>query len=410
MDRDPRIRGRRGAAAGTGVLALAAACLVVLGLVLMHEVVDEARSRRTMAGCGDAAGRSAAAIVRPASPGKSAAAPAAKASKPSPPPPLPKKPPPPKPVPPPKPKPAPKAAPKPPPVPHRRLLTLPLAQAVVHVGRLLGRSTALDPQAAKAVSVTLGANGEAVRDAAGLLCKQAGLVAVERGGLLLFTRPETAKTALADDAAWRRVPKPSDAALAARLKQKVTCGFAAQSLPHVLRFLGTLLRVTVVLDPAARHGVPPITVRLQGLPAEQALRRVCQLAGRVYVVYDGALLVTTPERVERLVRGGGAHIRPPAGKAAEQMAKRVSLYFVGTPAPQALSYVASLTDVPFVLAPQALPEPPPALTLAVHDLPLGQALRWVCRAAGLTCAWQDGSILITAPPRAAAAAGPANGA
>ena len=196
--------------------------------------------------------------------------------------------------------------------------------------------------------------------------------------------------------------------LAALHAKKISFDFVETPFQDVCSFLSSLIEVTLVLDVGSVRGeAPNVTLKVDDLPADHALAWVCKLAGLVHAVRDGAIVVTTRERLDRafpppeLERYFGL---PPheAGETLKKLERlEVSFDFVETPLQDVVEFLRSLTDTPLTLDRAALADDAPTVTLKVFEMRLGRALRWVCRHVQMTYAWRDGALLITTPERLA---------
>jgi len=79
--------------------------------------------------------------------------------------------------------------------------------------------------------------------------------------------------------------------------------------------------------------------------------------------------------------------------------KKVSFDFVETPLQDVISFLSALTEVSVVLDTEAIKEEARSITLRVNDLPLGSALNWVCKLAGLRYTLKDEAVFISRPER-----------
>jgi hypothetical protein len=381
----------------TGALLLAAACTTVFAIILAAEIQGDLRARQPLAAQGvpsanqppnespalaprppdkapsstprpkERAGPAPAAPAKAAAREKAASAPQAKAREP---------------------------LGRPPPTP------LALPDALIQAARLGGHSVALDPAAlAKAPqTVALRLHSLPSDQATSRVAKTAGLAMVRRDGVLLLTTPERADAAFRDAELWKALPS-GDAQVSARLRRTLRLQLVHASHPQALRLLSALLDTPVIADAASLPEPPPrLTLRIDGLPASQALRWVSRLLGVAYVPRDGAVFLATPEAIEDALRRDAAW-RPrqqaPTAALAKQMQKRVSISFSDTLLSNALAYLASHTQAPVLLAPRAAARRDARLSFEAHGLELAQALRWTCREAGLTWAWRNSTIRVT---------------
>jgi hypothetical protein len=135
-----------------------------------------------------------------------------------------------------------------------------------------------------------------------------------------------------------------------------------------------------------------------------ALGWITRLAGCDWVLVDGAVFISTPERAatellrsaERRAAEAGRRDAIPGWERElrERLARKVSFEFAGTPLGDAVQFLCSIVKARFHVPAEARARP---VTLKVTDMPLADALRWTCRQAGLDCALAEGAIQVGAP-------------
>jgi len=86
----------------------------------------------------------------------------------------------------------------------------------------------------------------------------------------------------------------------------------------------------------------------------------------------------------------------------EQMEKRISFHFVGTPLADVIAFLSNLTGTGMVLDPVAVQGDDVPVTLKVRDMRLGTAMDWALELSGLSLALTHETIFISTPERLAA--------
>ena len=181
----------------------------------------------------------------------------------------------------------------------------PLKDAVARLARQARCNVVLDHEAveAKAPTVTLEAQDVELAAAIDRIGRPFGLLAVWRDGAFFVTTPERARRAQRGDAQWEAHQKPPDEQAGAAVSKPVSFDFVDAPLPSVVSSLSTQVRIPAVLDvESLRKRVGRVTLRVDGMPFESALRWVCRRAGLVVVWRGGALFIATPERARDVLR------------------------------------------------------------------------------------------------------------
>jgi len=189
--------------------------------------------------------------------------------------------------------------------------------------------------------------------------------------------------------------------LAGKMVKRVYFDLIETPFVDVVRFVAQLVPVNIVVDPQPikpEHAL--VTLRLNGVRWNTALRWVCRSAGMTYIWRDGAVFVTRPERVRAALRQDQALARfqqPPTKQLAATMAKKISFDFVEIPLEDVTAFLSKLAAVEIVVEPEAAKDQAPTVTLRVFDMRLDRAVRWVCRVVGMVYVWRDGKIVMTTP-------------
>ena len=206
-----------------------------------------------------------------------------------------------------------------------------------------------------------------------------------------------------------RLDEPWRKQVAARMQERISFELAGMPLDEAVPRLHDLVGLPVVLD-HLEGDAPKITVRGDNVPVGDALKRVCDAAGMAHVAYDGAILLTTPQRA-KAVRGSLEEMRPhqwPQGKELAPwirlMWTGVTVEFIETPLQDVLAFLSVSEEagagIPILLDPQAVADEPRNVNLRVEGMRFEHVLRWACRLAGVVYIWRDGGVYVATPERA----------
>jgi hypothetical protein len=196
-----------------------------------------------------------------------------------------------------------------------------------------------------------------------------------------------------------------------KLDRKVSLEFVDTPLTEGVQFLQTMVKMSMILDPLAieKKGNTLVTLRITNEPLGDAFDRVFEIAGLDYAFIDGAVFVSTRERLaaefEQRAAVALAEAAPEGQDDPEwkletrkMLARKVSFEFVDTPFGEAIQFLQTLTRTTFVLDPGACENPgEKTVTLRVNAMSLGAALRWMASLAGLDYTFKDGAIFISTP-------------
>jgi hypothetical protein len=159
--------------------------------------------------------------------------------------------------------------------------------------------------------------------------------------------------------------------------------------------------MNIILDPRAKAADIPVTLKITNIPLDAALRWVCQHTGCDYALVDGAIFISTPERsAMELLRSAERRAAEAARRDAipewerklrGKLARKVTFEFVDTPIDDAVQFMRSLIEAPIDMRTDENSTP---ITLNVTNMPLADALRWMCRLAGVDYSLADGKIRI----------------
>jgi len=281
----------------------------------------------------------------------------------------------------------------------------PLQDVVAFVSSLSDITIVLDPQAVKgkAPAVTLRVQDMRLGSALQWVCKLAGLTCVPLDGALFVTTAARARAAAREDgegADLRKLPRP----LADAMGKRITFDFVETPFQDVVAFLSSLADICLVVDPQAIAGrEPTVTLRVAGMPLDQALRWVCRVIELTYTGRDGAVFITTPELAKKAA-ALDKELGPlaPARHLPDAMAKEISFDFVETPLPDVVAFLQLTANLNIIADPQATKGRELSVTLRVSKMRADSALRWVGRSVGMVCVWHQGALFFTTPETARA--------
>lgn len=183
----------------------------------------------------------------------------------------------------------------------------PLPDIVSFLSAVLGVHVMLDPQIryADLPELTVRANEMSVGQALRWACRLAGLIYFWHDGAIYITSSERAGKVLRQERALRPLQQPPTPELAAQVAKPISFDFVEAPLPRVLSYIASLTKAPLVLDAEAVRGkAPTVTLRVEDMPLDRALRWVCRVSGLTYVWRNGKLLITTPARTRAAIGRG----------------------------------------------------------------------------------------------------------
>ncbi|MFO7900606.1 MAG: STN domain-containing protein [Planctomycetota bacterium] len=184
-----------------------------------------------------------------------------------------------------------------------------------------------------------------------------------------------------------------------RLKRPISVHFIETPLQDCVAFWRGFLDVNIVLDQkAVAERDRGVTLRLDEVPAASALGWMCFQCDLKYTITDGAIFVSTAERIKKRLQEP-VFIAPKDMPEATRKAlnKHVSFDLIATPLKDVAAFLSGLRHAPVVLA-KPLPDEDLDVTLQLDNVRYRDALNWICWQTGLK--WtvrKDGTILITTP-------------
>ncbi len=171
--------------------------------------------------------------------------------------------------------------------------------------------------------------------------------------------------------------------------------FQDTPIDEVFAFVRDLTGLNIILEalPGAAEEGPTVTFRVKDLSLYSSIKLMCGLHGRVPVIHEGALVITSAERAAELqrlseVRAGHARPAPPAAGAVQQTLDRlkIALNFLDAPLPDVIEFLRQMSGLNFLIRPEVMSSPIAAkgISLQVRDLTLGRTLRLLCDTNGLS--------------------------
>ena len=196
------------------------------------------------------------------------------------------------------------------------------------------------------------------------------------------------------DAKWKKE-------LQNKLEQPVSFDFIATPLEDVVAFLRSIHKVNIVVDQAvlAKRDDLDLTLRLEKVKFKDGLDWICRLLNLTYDLREGAIFITTRERLfqfgeQRTVHHDEKEWKPLVGKLEQP----VSFDFIATPFEDVVAFLSSVNNTKIVVDPKAVEGRKDLdLTLQIEKVPLKDALFWTCRQLDLGYAVRDGAIFISTP-------------
>jgi hypothetical protein len=238
-------------------------------------------------------------------------------------------------------------------------------------------------------TVTSRVKDVSVRDALKHILPPMGLTHVIFDGVLVIATPKRAKTVFAPEAEAVPSRMPWEV-------KDISFDFVETPIQDVLSFVAGAGGHMIILDPKHEH--PAVTLRVDNMPEDRALRWICRLTGSRYRWVGDVVLMAEPQRLEHLDRHRRS-VKPlarvPNKGFAAKLAEPISFDFVETPMQDVADFLAELTDLPIVLDPTVKEENnEPTVTLRVKEMPLRDVLVWTCTITELSCAWRDGKLVL----------------
>ena len=195
--------------------------------------------------------------------------------------------------------------------------------------------------------------------------------------------------ARAGEPEWRREVEK-------QLDRRVTFELVDTPLGEALEFFSTLMKVGMRLDPReAKRAGTPVSLKVSDMELRVSLGWILELGGLDYVLRDGGIFISTPERLDKRL---AVHAPEPGWASAVRrgLERKLTFDFKQTPLSEALERIRTLTRVNFVIDPGARVGEL-KVELGVEDVPAGECLEIMVRRAGLDYMLLDGAVFVTTP-------------
>lgn len=233
--------------------------------------------------------------------------------------------------------------------------------------------------------IVLNLDGVTLRSAIAWTTRLAGLVYVARDEAVFVTTsadlsPEWAQQVRARDQGLDRQARRSWLPkLKAVLEEPTSFSFVRTPLREALRFLATLHKVNVVLDPAVAPPTNTLTMGVEEMSVRNALAWMLRIKHLGYTFVDEAVFVSTPERIRTLEANRRATVTDPRLRTV------VNVEFSETSIQQALEALSEATGLNISLRAEQVP--PLRLTLKMDNVTLERAVRELVAQTGLPFAF-----------------------
>jgi biopolymer transport protein ExbD/membrane-associated protease RseP (regulator of RpoE activity) len=136
-----------------------------------------------------------------------------------------------------------------------------------------------------------------------------------------------------------------------KLAKAISFDFVETPLNDVLAFLRGLLGVNLVLDPAvaADRKAPPVTLRVQDMPAHNALDWIAKTTDREWAIVHGVVCFGDAAFIQRCKTA--EPLRTDDAKMSAALAKPLSFDFQNTPLTDATAFLQGLLKINMVVLP-----------------------------------------------------------
>lgn len=180
-----------------------------------------------------------------------------------------------------------------------------------------------------------------------------------------------------------------------KLQRHVSFEFVDTPLDEALAFLDSLAKVNFVMDPqVAKTGGDkvPISLRVSDMEMEEALAWSLRLADLEYDLRSQAVFIYKPG----LALPNKAATTQQVPEAIQvKLSRKITFEFKDTPLDEALSFIRSLTKITIILDPKFHQAGLPEISLAVKDLPVGEAIEQILAKANAKSSWVDDTLYVT---------------
>lgn len=242
--------------------------------------------------------------------------------------------------------------------------------------------------------ISLRLDNVTLRSAIAWTTRLAGLVYLARDEAVFVTTPEDLSPEWArqvrsrDQALDREAQKTWIPKLKAVLEEPTSFSFVKTPLAEALRFLSTLHKINIVLDPSVAHPTNTVTMGVEEMSVRNALTWMLRIKHLDYTFADEAVFVSTPERIRSLEASRKATLIDPRLRTV------LNVEFSETPIRKALEALSEKTGLNIRLRAEQVP--PVRLTLKMDHVTLERAVRELVAQTGLPFAFsleKDGMVI-----------------
>ena len=193
--------------------------------------------------------------------------------------------------------------------------------------------------------------------------------------------------------------------LAARMAAKVSFKLIDQSPVDAFGRLSRLTGLPIVVDGSGGKERVKLTVTLQvdDATAENALARICRLAGLASAWCDGAVLVASASRIAAVRKQHqefGPYQQPPTKELAAKAAQAVSVRLRDADLTRVVGLIGGSAGLEVSVAGRTAGGAEPTFSLALTNAPADRVLRWAARLTSRVCVWRRDKLVITSPAAA----------
>jgi len=249
--------------------------------------------------------------------------------------------------------------------------------------------------------VTLRAGHITVKDALDAICKTSGLAYAVTNDVVVVSRTDVMRKRAASVAAL--TDPRTEKAINDALNTPISLEFFAMPLSKALDLIRSKTNANIVVDETAvvMLGGVEVSASEKDVKLRDMLNTMLRWTGLRFDVRDGAIFISTAGRLlDDYVAMTVFHDEKAWTPVAATLNKPVSLNLKAAPIDDTLAALIGQTGALIVFDDDAYRRPNrKTITLRVNDMPLKQALAWVCRQLGLAYAVKKDAIFITDEPR-----------
>jgi len=180
-----------------------------------------------------------------------------------------------------------------------------------------------------------------------------------------------------------------------RMERKVTFDFMDTPFLDTLTFLQSLCKMNIVFEPGleAAKGKQLVSLKVTDMSVTLALQWLCRVNECEYDLRNGALYVFSAGKAKMEGVLLAPRLDPPKNLKAKS-----TFEFIDSRFDEAVNFIRTLSNATLIIDPKL--DSAKTITLKVADMPIVDALEWMCRQAGAHFRFKDGAIYISAEPEA----------